>query len=55
MTGIDREVDGLYHFPSHLSHEDVTDKNISPMTKGSSSQCMLWHMRMGYPSFKVLK
>lgn len=28
---------------------------ISLMTKGSSSQCMLWHMKMGHPSFKVLK
>jgi len=53
---IGKEKDGLYYFPSNISYAKIaasTDKIL--MTKTGDSECMLWHNRMGHPSFKTLK
>ncbi|XP_049386222.1 uncharacterized protein LOC125850410 [Solanum stenotomum] len=56
VKGIGKEVDGLYYFSNHFSHDgpdNVGDKVM--MTKTGGTNGMVWHNRLGYPFVKVLK
>ena len=57
MKGIGKENDGLCYFPRNLSEEKTVTANVDDrrsMNK-ANSQFMVWHYRMGHPSYKVLK
>lgn len=56
MKGISKEVDGLYYFSNHFSHDgpdNVGDKVMITKTGGTNG--MVWHNRLGHPSVKVLR
>lgn len=55
MIGNAKEVDGLYHLVSENPSDEQVQKPRCFTTLSCENEIMLWHYRLGHPSFNYLK
>lgn len=54
MIGSAKLIDGLYYFDNDVSSNKTTQGLISTQSNSTRRQIMLWHLRLGHPSFPYM-